>query len=138
MIIKNFTDIASQSQMKAVVIDGVRFIGTTLWTDFNLNNDPYFAIEAAKRKMSDYSEILSSTPAIYSSVKRITPDEIIDIHNESLSWLKKEVPKPSNLFAHMNVSINLVRLMLLTLMILFLKQVPHCGYMVIPITVQII
>src|SRR2546421_11715537 len=41
----------------AVEIDGVRFLGCTLWTDFRLAADTESAIRAAEQIMSDYSII---------------------------------------------------------------------------------
>lgn len=48
----------------AVVLDGVRFLGTTLWTDFRLFSDgPAPAMDAVKQAMNDYKKIkFSKTP----------------------------------------------------------------------------
>ncbi|MHC2364189.1 metallophosphoesterase [Rhizobium leguminosarum] len=48
----------------AVVIDGLRFLGTTLWTDFRLfSDDTAPAMDAAKQGMNDYKRIkFSKTP----------------------------------------------------------------------------
>src|SRR5665213_3174302 len=44
-------------QNEAVVIDGVRFLGTTLWTDFNLYGNQPLGIMTAQQTMSDFREI---------------------------------------------------------------------------------
>ncbi|MBW9051157.1 metallophosphoesterase [Rhizobium mesosinicum] len=48
----------------AVILDGVRFLGTTLWTDFRLHSDDTaLAMDAAKQVMNDYKRIkFSKTP----------------------------------------------------------------------------
>lgn len=43
-----------------VVIDGVRFIGSTLWSDFNLNDDPYHFAKLVNRSIGDFMLIHSS------------------------------------------------------------------------------
>ena len=54
---KNLTVLENES----VTIDGVRFFGTTLWTDFNRLNP--VVMEAAKSYMNDYKAIPNLTPA---------------------------------------------------------------------------
>lgn len=41
----------------AVVIDGVRLVGATLWTDFELYSNPIGAMREAQREMNDYRRI---------------------------------------------------------------------------------
>lgn len=41
----------------AVEIDGVRFLGGTLWTDFDLYNNKFYARLDAERSMNDYRRI---------------------------------------------------------------------------------
>jgi Icc-related predicted phosphoesterase len=60
-----------------VVLGGYRFIGATLWTDFNLHNDPRLAMAVAKEQLNDYRRIkLSKTP-----FKRFTPQESLRLHH---------------------------------------------------------
>ena len=42
---------------ESVVIDGIRFAGTDLWTDFALFGNPEIAGRAAERSMNDYRKI---------------------------------------------------------------------------------
>ena len=67
----------------AIEIDGVRFLGSTLWTDFNFlgEADRYFAIQNARRNMADFS-------LIENNGKKFTPEESIALHCESRDWLK--------------------------------------------------
>lgn len=65
----------------SVVIDGVVFIGTTLWTDFYKHNP--LAMADAANMMYDY-------PLITWDTKRtITPSDIYDIHQRELAALTK-------------------------------------------------
>jgi len=67
----------------AVEIDGVRFLGSTLWTDFNYfgESDKYFAKQHARNNMADFS-------AINYEGKVFTPDDAITLHHKSRGWLK--------------------------------------------------
>jgi Icc-related predicted phosphoesterase len=44
-------------ESEIVVIGGVRFVGTTLWTDFALLGEPMLAMRIAEQTMSDYRRI---------------------------------------------------------------------------------
>ena len=66
-----------------VVVDGVRFIGSTLWTDFAL--DPRLgrrrAMRAAERLLSDYVRIETRAG-------RLEAEALLAIHRESRAWLE--------------------------------------------------
>jgi Icc-related predicted phosphoesterase len=66
----------------AVEIDGIRFLGCTLWTDFELlgEADKYFAIQHAKENMADFSLIRNNG-------KAFTPEDSIALHRQSRDWL---------------------------------------------------
>ena len=65
-----------------VVIDGVRFLGTILWTDFDLfgEADKFFAMQAARQRMTDFS-------IIQNHGQRFTPEDAIRLHTTSRDWL---------------------------------------------------
>lgn len=44
---------------QSVVIDGVRFVGATLWTDFSIADDVYASEAWAARHMPEYQQVLS-------------------------------------------------------------------------------
>lgn len=69
-----------------VVIQGVRFLGCTLWTDFNKGNPT--AMGYAHRTMNDYPQIWIN------SFRRATPDDIYQIHLGSRAWLTKKLNEP--------------------------------------------
>jgi Icc-related predicted phosphoesterase len=69
---------------KEVVINGVRFLGATLWTDFMLNNDKYFDIFTASNNLNDFR-------VIHEGSKHFSPMDSIALHEESLVWLTKSL-----------------------------------------------
>jgi len=67
-------------------IDGVRFIGGTMWTSFD-DGDPLI-MAYAHRKMSDYQVIYDE------NYRRITPAFILKQHDEFMDFYLKEIEKP--------------------------------------------
>jgi len=65
-----------------VVIDGVRFLGSVLWTDFALfgEADKFFAMQQARQQMTDFSIIQNRD-------RRFTPEDAIRLHVASRDWL---------------------------------------------------
>jgi len=74
-------------QNQVVVIDGVRFIGCTLWTDFNLNGDQPLAMLQAQGSMNDYRLICHAINKV------ITPYTILNEHQISFMFLQDELSK---------------------------------------------
>lgn len=72
----------------SVSIDGVRFLGCTLWTDFQLLDKMDISIALAKLHMNDYQKIRISP--LY---KKIQPSFTVAWHNQSKKWLFKEIEK---------------------------------------------
>lgn len=66
----------------AIEIAGVRFLGSTLWTDFELLGaaDKFIAIQHARKNMADFSLIKNNG-------NTFTPEDSIAIHNKSRDWL---------------------------------------------------
>lgn len=63
----------------SVVLGGYRFIGTTLWTNFDLHDEPRLAMAVAKDELNDYRRIkLSKAP-----FKRFTPQESLYLHHRA-------------------------------------------------------
>lgn len=78
---------------RSVIVDGVQFLGTTLWSDLAL----YDADKGFDRELS-YAQIGSRVPdfrLIEQPLEQcFTPDESIRLHNEALCWLNAELVKP--------------------------------------------
>jgi predicted phosphodiesterase len=73
------------------VIDGVRFLGTTLWTDFEIDGsdtrEVELAMRTARRHMNDYA-------LIQYEARRFTPQDSRRLHFASRAWLQQELAKP--------------------------------------------
>jgi hypothetical protein len=75
-----------------VEIAGYRFLGCTLWSDFNyFGAHRQMAMRAdAERNFPDYSSIHSDADQVQCC---LTTELTIARHEESLDWLKRELPK---------------------------------------------
>lgn len=75
------------------VIDGVRFVGATLWTDlelFGASAQRDEAIDAAKRCLRDFSRIY--TDAAHTTF--MTPADSAAMHATQLAWLAARIATP--------------------------------------------
>jgi Icc-related predicted phosphoesterase len=70
-------------------IDGIHFIGSTLWTNY-FNENPIEMLDAS-RYMRDCKYIRTR-----SNYRKITPHDILTIHNESLDYLKVKIQELAN------------------------------------------
>jgi predicted phosphohydrolase len=70
-----------------LIINDVRFLGCTMWTDFGLfgSDKVKSSMEFAQETMSDYRTIRRG------AFKRITPGDILKAHEESRKWLKERL-----------------------------------------------
>ena len=74
---------------EAIVLNGVRFLGATLWTDYQLTGDRVWAMTMLRDIMNDYHKI-----RITDRYRRITPKDILLVHMRSRHWLETELAKP--------------------------------------------
>ncbi len=72
-------------------IEGVRFLGATLWTDFRLygEGEAWFSRQKAKHSIDDFT-------AIRSGDGRFTPEDSVQLHKTSKAWLVDELRKAFN------------------------------------------
>ncbi len=75
-------------EKNCVIVDGVRFIGCTLWTDFNESDDEKL-IEELESVMNDFRYIFVES-------NLVTLKNLVDIHKDSKKWLDKELSKSHN------------------------------------------
>lgn len=75
-----------------IILKGVRFLGCTLWTDFELNGvaEKAWAIRDAKRYMNDFFVIKKEDGSSFS------PEDSIEIHRQERAWLEKMLAQPFN------------------------------------------
>lgn len=71
----------------AVEIGGVRFLGTSLWTDFELFGDRPAAMQAAGEMMNDYREIRTH-------YRPLQPVDTQILHRRSRAWLEQKLTEP--------------------------------------------
>lgn len=69
-------------------MDGVRFLGCTLWTDFRLLGDPVIAGYEAMTKLNDYRKIRVSP-----DFKKLRPIDTAALHMRSHHWLQQTLKK---------------------------------------------
>ncbi len=87
---------------ESLVLDGVRFVGATLWTDFEVDTGDdaelpvEYRLEIAKREIprciGDYTDIKSSV----TEGMPLTPDETISRHKVSRAFIEQELASPFN------------------------------------------
>ncbi|MHB1642164.1 MAG: metallophosphoesterase [Acidithiobacillus sp.] len=68
---------------EAVVLDGVRFLGSTLWTDFACGKQ----MRNCRRMMSDFAVIHDGLAPCKGVSGSITPEAILKVHQDSIAWL---------------------------------------------------
>ncbi len=73
------------------IVDDVRFLGCTLWTDFGLLGEDWreLAMLEAKATMTDYKKIRMNP-----SYRKLTPEATYAFHRISLSWLESRLAEP--------------------------------------------
>ena len=72
-------------EKKSTVIKGTRFLGCTLWTDFDDCDD--------EEVMQDLQNIMNDFRYISYQESLITPGNLIDINRDSVKWLQRELAK---------------------------------------------
>ncbi|PHN17282.1 metallophosphoesterase [Pseudomonas sp. ICMP 561] len=71
---------------ESIVINGVRFLGATTWTDFSANGSVYEAAEEAKRLMNDFRLI-----RVGSNYRRINVGDLISRNHQTHAWLTEKL-----------------------------------------------
>ena len=77
---------------ESICIDGVNFLGCTLWTEYNLFGTYPLALLECQSNMNDYRYI-RRLPS-YSLIRAV---DIARIHRDSISWLCQELVSKSDL-----------------------------------------
>lgn len=76
-----------------VTIDGVQFIGSTLWTDFELSGTKPISALFALEKMHDYRVIRFNQGGRY---RKLTVGDTVRLHSEGLAYLKQQLTTLKN------------------------------------------
>jgi Icc-related predicted phosphoesterase len=84
----------------SVEIDGVRFVGGTLWTDFSSvgygDLRAKIAEAAGRFGMNDYKRIKRESAMHPGKRKRIRPEDTIAAHRDTRAFLESEFARPCN------------------------------------------
>ncbi len=75
-------------QNSAVEFGGITFLGATLWTDFDLFDDPEYAMTVAGETMNDYRKIRTRNYEL-----RLRPAHTLKRHLESRDFIARELRK---------------------------------------------
>lgn len=78
-----------------IVIAGVRILGATLWTDYELYHSVAISMASAQRGLNDHSEIRSFESVVAGYSRGLfTPEQALGLHKESRAWLKSALAEP--------------------------------------------
>lgn len=81
------TGVVTPLECRQIVIGGVRFLGTCLWTDYALYGAPDDAMKLADRVLMDHQAILWRGG-------RFTPAQALALHREARAWLLEALATP--------------------------------------------
>jgi len=73
-----------------ITINEVQFLGCTLWTDFNLHNEPQSAKNLATRYINDYDAIKYGL-----NHRKLRTHDTFTRHRKSIQWLTSNLSKTS-------------------------------------------
>lgn len=76
---------------QAVTIGNVRFIGATLWTDFNLYGTPGYSMGLAQELMTDFKLIQDGPP---DARVKLLPERTVERFHDSLAAISQLVEQP--------------------------------------------
>ncbi|KPZ12003.1 metallophosphoesterase [Pseudomonas syringae group genomosp. 3] len=74
---------------EVIILNGVRILGTTGWTDFSSTGDQVAASRVAWERMNDFNYIRIDT-----GYRRLRPTDLITRNHIAKAWLAKELAKP--------------------------------------------
>lgn len=73
-------------------IEGIRFVGSTLWTDFRLNGSVEDDMARVERVMNDYNQIrVGEGPG---KEQRINADDTLALNRECVSYIGRVIARP--------------------------------------------
>lgn len=76
----------------AVVIDGVRFVGATAWTDYSATGNTVAAQMTAFECMNDFQRI--RTASSRGAYVRIRPEDLVIRNGQTRLWLQEQLAQP--------------------------------------------
>jgi hypothetical protein len=73
---------------ETIVVDGVRIVAGTLWTDFELFGDAVAAMHAARTRMNDYRRIVTDDHS-----RRLDPSDTLIRHRATVNYIGGELAR---------------------------------------------
>lgn len=73
---------------ETLILDGIRILGTTAWTDFSATGDQVAAANMAWQWMNDFNYI-----RVDEGYRRLRPDDLITRNRIAKAWLTEELAK---------------------------------------------
>lgn len=73
-------------ERETTILNGIRFIGCTLWSDFDLTGNSSDSMFAAQTMLTDYQRIRVSP-----KYRKLRPDDTRLLHIASLDWLRETI-----------------------------------------------
>ena len=70
----------------SVEIEGVHFVGTTLWTDYALFGDPRVEGPLISTRLSDFKRIRADP-----TYRRVRPDDFAAVHARDVTWITEQL-----------------------------------------------
>jgi len=71
--------------MGDIIIDGVRFLGATAWTDFAATGNTPVAAYIAQQSLNDFNYIRTD------NYRKIHPSDLVQINAQAKSWLRSKI-----------------------------------------------
>lgn len=81
-------------QQQAVVIEGIRFLGATLWTDLAAHGDPTWATHDVESAMNDYRLITVPPPYTGAGYRKLRAGDTRALHRTMRQWLEAALREP--------------------------------------------
>jgi 3',5'-cyclic AMP phosphodiesterase CpdA len=72
-----------------VIIAGVRFLGSTLWTDFRLDGE-----ESVPQAFATAQKYVTDFHCIRFSDAWLTPEDTVGLHRQAVRWLEDKLAEP--------------------------------------------
>jgi predicted phosphodiesterase len=76
-------------EQQELVLNGVRFLGCTLWTDYALDGNVEAGMDAAARYVVDHVKVRKAG-------RYFTPHDALVLHQRARAWLAKKLDQPFN------------------------------------------
>lgn len=73
-------------------VNGILFVGTTLYTDYNLNNHAVFDMQLGKAAMNDFRWGIKSKKS-NGEIIRLTPDDYLEYFHKSINMMEEVISR---------------------------------------------